>query len=106
MNATTYLTATGRCHGCGCRLTGRHGNHRPRFYCSLTRMRLNPPALVAAAEREGLSPRETLLRTLEGRAVTAAAGMLGVNKQAVYAWLRLYGIRRDVRWTDPVIRGA
>lgn len=98
MNATAYLVETNRCHGCGCRLTARHGDHRHRFYCSVECMRKAPPALVAAAEREGCEPREALLRALRGRTIVAAAGLLGVEKATVHAWIRQFRLHREVRW--------
>lgn len=97
MNATAYLEATGHCHGCG--RTLRHDRDaRGRYYCSQQCALVAPPALLAASERLGTPPRETLVATLQGRTVIAAAGLLGVDAHSVWQWIRRYRVRKVVSW--------
>jgi transposase-like protein len=60
-----------------------------------------PPRLAAAcAALEIADPRECVLHALRSTGTaTAAAGLLGVDKQALYAWIRRFGIRRKVVWS-------
>lgn len=98
--AAHILQPTGRCHGCGTRLAyGR--DRRLRFYCSVDCMRRVPPRLARAMAEAGTTdPRECILTALRGTGtVEAAAGVLGADKQALYAWIRAFGIRREVRWS-------
>lgn len=100
MTASHILQPTGRCHACGAALAyGR--DRRLRYYCSVACLQAVPPRLARAMAESGDSdPRACVLRALrETETVEAAARALGVDKQALYAWIRRLGIRREVVWS-------
>ena len=98
MAIAVTLPATGRCHACGASL--RYLRDHPRYYCCLACMHRVPPRLAAAMAEYGADdPRDLLLRILRGTGtIDAAAGLLGVRKQALYGWIQTHGIRRTVVW--------
>jgi transposase-like protein len=40
-----------------------------------------------------MTPEAALRWAIAGRNMEAAAGLLGVRKQALYVWMRRYGVR-------------
>lgn len=89
-----------RCLNCGALLKYLDKNkRRNRGYCSLQCYYAKPPKLAYAERIYGKPARELLVELLnKHNNVVAVAGLLGVRKQALYAWMKRYGIRRLVRW--------
>ena len=103
--AQTITSIPTTCAVCGTTLTGQkywHG-HWQR-YCSSAcvhqaqiRAKMDPvKAAYALADDAAL--RRWLVDQLNHRTVTAVAGLCGVSKQAVYHWMRYWGIRKVVRY--------
>lgn len=95
----TVLYHTGRCWGCGTNLR-YNGDPRREYYCGMRCLHRVPPRLALAMHDGGFSdPRECMLATLRRtQSVEAAARALGADKQALYRWIRIHKIRREVVW--------
>lgn len=89
------------CLYCGVKLSQakQRDARRNRGYCCLQHYYIYPPKLAYVAKAYGMSPAEAIVNLLnKTNNVTATAHRLGVDKPALYSWMRKLGIRRVVRW--------
>lgn len=98
---SAMLDATEHCLHCGkpLKYLADKDARRNRGYCCYDHYLARPPRLAFACKTYGLPPAELLCSLLNtGATVDTVAGLLGVNKQALYAWMDKYGIRRVVQY--------
>ena len=76
------------CQTCGRVLPMTHGRHTREKYCDKT-----------CFANRNLPDKEELIKTLNRNDnITVTANLYGVNKQALYLWLKKLGIKRKVEW--------
>jgi DNA invertase Pin-like site-specific DNA recombinase len=89
------------CLNCGKKLSylQRKEGRRNGGYCSMFCLSVKPQKMAYAEKVYGKQAKELILEMLNnGATVTATAGRLGVNKQALYQWLDKLGIKKKVVW--------
>ena len=95
------VTNTTHCLNCGKKLSliQRKEGRRNRGYCSIYCMGRKPVKMAYAEKEYGKPIKEIILEMLnDGATVTATSGRLGVNKQALYAWMNKLNIKKKVVW--------
>jgi len=76
------------CPTCGKVVPQGHGYKSKRTYCSRD-----------CYLWRNLPPKEEILETLNrNKNVTVTAHLFGVNKQALYHWMKHYGIKKKVEY--------
>lgn len=95
------VTETTKCLSCG-KILGysqRKEGRRNRGYCNLFCLSNKPPKMAYVEMTYGKPAKDIILEILNnGTTMMATAERLGVNKQALYAWLDKLNIRKKVVW--------
>jgi transcriptional regulator with GAF, ATPase, and Fis domain len=89
------------CLLCGKKLTylQNKGSRRNRGYCCLKHYYAYPPKLAYIAHAYGKPAREAITEALNAHSsVGAAAGLLGIGKPQLYAYMRKLNIKKVLRY--------
>jgi len=89
------------CLTCGKKLSylPSKDGRRNRGYCSSSCLSANPPKMAYIQKLHGKSARNVILEMLNnGASLATTAALLGVNRQALYAWLSKLDIKKKVVW--------
>jgi transposase-like protein len=97
------MAETTTCLNCGTTLKhviGKDGRRiRNRGFCSNICYLEKSPKMAYVEKEYGLPAKEIILQMLnDGTSIIATADRLGVNKQALYAWLDKLDIKKKVVW--------
>lgn len=77
-----------RCLTCGAIIPAGHGYHTAQKYCN-----------AQCYQRRNVPDKDELLKTLNKTDnITVTAQLFGVNKQALYNWMRMLKIKRKVEY--------
>jgi len=91
-------TETCLCCGKVLKYHERKDGRRNRGYCSMECYQKKPPKMAYAELVWGREISGLLCDLLSEHPVEVVAHMMGVNKQALYSWIRKLRLRKVVTW--------
>ncbi|MFC4768717.1 hypothetical protein [Effusibacillus consociatus] len=94
------LLESKNCLNCGTRLPRGHGYKRKQGYCSADCYQAKPPKMALLEKIHGKPIREIVVEELNRNhtSMDVVAQLLGIQKFALYQWIKKLRIRQVVRW--------